>query len=80
MESTLFFRMLRIHTIEGMFCDPLHGGNRDLIGWQLIGYPGPRMSYLEEIDTNYGKAWRTKPMSLEQIVGHPVKGLEEDRS
>jgi len=79
-ESTLFFRMLRTHTIEGMFSDPLHGGNHDLIGWQLIGFPGPRMSYLKEIDTNYGKAWRTKPVSLEQIVGHPVKGLEDQRS
>jgi gluconate 2-dehydrogenase gamma chain len=26
-ESTGFFRMLRSHTIEGMFSDPLHGGN-----------------------------------------------------
>ena len=29
------------HTIEGMFSDPMHGGNAGLIGWQLIGYPGP---------------------------------------
>src|SRR5947209_10524898 len=26
-EKTLFFQMLRRHTLEGMFCDPLHGGN-----------------------------------------------------
>jgi hypothetical protein len=23
-----------------MFCDPAHGGNRDLVGWRLLGYPG----------------------------------------
>src|ERR1041385_297193 len=26
-ESTLFFSLLRQNTIEGMFCDPMHGGN-----------------------------------------------------
>ncbi|HYZ84511.1 MAG TPA: gluconate 2-dehydrogenase subunit 3 family protein, partial [Bryobacteraceae bacterium] len=35
-ERTMFFQMLRSHTIEGMFCDPLHGGNAGMIGWQLI--------------------------------------------
>ncbi len=29
------------HTIKGMFSDPMHGGNAGLIGWQLIGDPGP---------------------------------------
>jgi gluconate 2-dehydrogenase gamma chain len=52
-----------------MFCDPVHGGNRDMIGWQLIGFPGPRMSYYEEIDTLYGKAYRPKPVSLAQVTG-----------
>ena len=26
-EETHFFQLLRVHTLEGMFCDPLHGGN-----------------------------------------------------
>ena len=78
MESTLFFRMLRQHTIEGMFCDPHHGGNTDMIGWQLIGYPGPRMSYRDEIGPNPGEPWRQKPMSLTQILGRPVKGWEDE--
>ena len=26
-ESSVFFRLLRQNTIEGMFCDPMHGGN-----------------------------------------------------
>jgi gluconate 2-dehydrogenase gamma chain len=40
-----FFALLRAHTIEGMFSDPVHGGNRDLVGWRLLGYPGPQPSY-----------------------------------
>ena len=78
-EKTTFFRMLRTHTIEGMFCDPMHGGNAGLIGWQLIGFPGPQMSYRDEIDKHFGQAYRPKPKSLEQIVGHPVKGWEEEK-
>jgi gluconate 2-dehydrogenase gamma chain len=79
-EHTLFFQMLRTQTIEGMFCDPLHGGNAGLVGWKLIGFPGPVMSYREQIDGYYGRAYRPKPVSLEQVVGHPVKGLEDEGS
>jgi gluconate 2-dehydrogenase gamma chain len=35
-----FMELLIRHTREGMFCDPAHGGNRDLVGWKLMGYPG----------------------------------------
>jgi gluconate 2-dehydrogenase gamma chain len=40
-----FFDWLRTHTIEGMFADPLYGGNRDLVGWKLLGYPGAQRAY-----------------------------------
>jgi gluconate 2-dehydrogenase gamma chain len=78
MESSLFFRLLRQHTLEGMFSDPMHGGNAGLIGWQLIGYPGPLMSYRDEIDKSHGQPWIRKPQSLSQIVGRPVKGWEDE--
>jgi gluconate 2-dehydrogenase gamma chain len=76
-ESTWFFRLLRQHTIEGMFSDPMHGGNADLIGWQLIGFPGPQMSWAEHIDRHYGEAFRPKPASLAEVVGHKVTPWEE---
>lgn len=37
-----FFELLLQHVREGMFGDPAYGGNRRGLGWQLIGYPGPR--------------------------------------
>jgi gluconate 2-dehydrogenase gamma chain len=76
-ESTYFFRLLRQHTIEGMFCDPMHGGNADMIGWQAIGYPGPYMTWSDQIDQHYGKSYRPKPRSLNEVVGHPVKPWED---
>jgi len=78
-DTTTFFRLLRQHTIEGMFSDPMHGGNAGLIGWQLIGYPGPLMSYRDEIDKSHGLPWRRKPVSLAQVVGRPVTGWEEEK-
>jgi len=76
-ETTYFFRLLRQHTIEGMFSDPMHGGNAGMIGWQMIGYPGPYMSWTEHVDQHYGKAYRPKQRSLEETVGHPVKPSED---
>lgn len=63
-----------------MFSDRLHGGNANMIGWQLIGYPGPAMNYREEIDKSHDQAWRRKPVSLAQIVGHRVAGWNRKRS
>lgn len=39
-----FFALVRQHTIEGTFCDPYYGGNRDFVGWTMIGYPGVRLA------------------------------------
>lgn len=77
-EQTYFFELLRQHTIEGMFCDPMHGGNAGLIGWQLIGYPGPQMSFRAQIGQYNGVAYRTKPQSLAEIMGHPIKPWEDE--
>ncbi|MDP2142080.1 MAG: gluconate 2-dehydrogenase subunit 3 family protein [Gammaproteobacteria bacterium] len=42
MLGTAFFNTVRTHTIDGTFSDPYYGGNRDFVGWDLIGYPGVR--------------------------------------
>lgn len=36
-----FFALLITHTMEGFYGHPRHGGNRDAIGWRVLGYPGP---------------------------------------
>ena len=41
-ESDLpFFSLLVTHTRQGFLSDPIYGGNRDGVGWQVIGFPGP---------------------------------------
>ena len=43
-----FFSVVRQQTVEGMFCDPAYGGNRDGVGWKLIGFPGAQWGYSDE--------------------------------
>jgi len=40
-----FFNTLRTHTIEGMFADPVYGGNKDFAGWRLVGFPGAQPTF-----------------------------------
>ena len=43
-SSALFFLTLREYTLEGMFSDPIYGGNKGFAGWHLIGFPGIRLT------------------------------------
>jgi len=76
-ETTLFFSLLRQNTVEGMFSDPIHGGNVDMVGWQLIGFPGPRMSNYDDVDKHFGEAFRPKPVSLREASGRKVRPSED---
>jgi gluconate 2-dehydrogenase gamma chain len=43
-----FFDVVLKHTREGVFGDPRWGGNADRVGWNLIGYGGPRFAWAAE--------------------------------
>jgi gluconate 2-dehydrogenase gamma chain len=77
-ESGAFFNQLRRNTVEGMFCDPQHGGNADMVGWQLIGFPGPRMTNYAQVDQYRGEAFRPKPVSLKDVAEHPNRPSEDE--
>jgi len=47
-SSSVFFELIRTHTIQGTFCDPYYGVNANFVGWDLIGYPGIRMAVSED--------------------------------
>ena len=40
-----FFNTIRTHTMEGMFADPIYGGNKDFAGWRLVGFPGAQAMF-----------------------------------
>jgi gluconate 2-dehydrogenase gamma chain len=43
-----FFNTLRRHTMEGMFADPVYGGNKGYAGWRLVGFPGAQQVFTQE--------------------------------
>jgi gluconate 2-dehydrogenase gamma chain len=46
-SAQAFFNTLRTHTMEGMFADPVYGGNKDFAGWRLVGFPGAQPQFSE---------------------------------
>jgi gluconate 2-dehydrogenase gamma chain len=44
LQETPLFNLVRGHTLQGTFCDPIYGGNANFVGWDLIGYPGVRLA------------------------------------
>jgi gluconate 2-dehydrogenase gamma chain len=66
--ATAFFNLLLAHSIAGFFADPVHGGNRGMVGWQLIGFPGAQMSYAGTI-AQYGQPWTGGFKSLAEDQG-----------
>ena len=44
-----FFPLLVTHTRQGFYADPIYGGNKDQVGWKVIGFPGP--ASLKEVHT-----------------------------
>ena len=68
--AKVFFAALWQGTVEGFFSDPVYGGNRDMVAWRMIGFPGAYASYYDLVDKHGIKIDR-KPMSLAQDVhGH----------
>jgi gluconate 2-dehydrogenase gamma chain len=44
LSPAAFFNLVRGHTLQGTFGDPIYGGNAQMVGWDLIGYPGVRLN------------------------------------
>jgi gluconate 2-dehydrogenase gamma chain len=40
-----FFKEVRTDVVNGMFSDPSYGGNKDMVGYKLISYPGAQRAY-----------------------------------
>ena len=61
-SAQAFFNTLRTHTIEGMFADPVYGGNKDFAGWKLVGFPGAQPAFTEA-DMKSKEAFTRLPMT-----------------
>jgi gluconate 2-dehydrogenase gamma chain len=62
-----FFGFLCEHALQGLLCDPAYGGNRDKVGWRLIGYPGAQWGYTEEQMRSEFDAATIEPIGLDEL-------------
>ena len=46
-KAAEFFETVRYHVLEGVFCEPRYGGNRGMIGWRLVHFPGQQFGYAD---------------------------------
>jgi len=65
-RAQLFFNLLLGNTIEGFFSDPIYGGNRDKLGWKLVGFPGVAAVYTGFID-KHNVPYRAQPVGIGDI-------------
>ncbi|HUN42533.1 MAG TPA: gluconate 2-dehydrogenase subunit 3 family protein [Acetobacteraceae bacterium] len=73
-HSKAFFELLLQNTKEGFFADPVYGGNRDMVGWKMIGFPGARYDYSAWID-RHNQRYPLPPVA---IMGRPAWNSASD--
>jgi gluconate 2-dehydrogenase gamma chain len=59
--------MLLSNTMEGFFSDPIYGGNRDKVGWRLVGFPGVGAAYRTRVE-QYGQPYTVEPVGIEDVL------------
>jgi gluconate 2-dehydrogenase gamma chain len=62
-----FWAMLYQTVIEGMYSDPIYGGNRNKAGWAIIGFPGVIAVHRDHVEQYRGKPFPNKPLGISDM-------------
>ena len=60
----VFWGALYQTVIEGMYSDPIYGGNRNKAGWAIIGFPGVIAVHRDHVEKFRGKPFPNKPLGI----------------
>lgn len=63
LPAPVFFETMLANCIEGFFADPAYGGNRDMVGWRMVGFPGAYAQFLDLVDV-YGIEYTREPIGM----------------
>ncbi|MBS7544874.1 gluconate 2-dehydrogenase subunit 3 family protein [Ancylobacter oerskovii] len=66
-DGRLLFETVLGNTMEGFFADPIYGGNKDMVSWKMLGFPGARYDYRDYVERHNEKL-DLPPLS---IAGRP---------
>ncbi len=67
LPARTFFTTMYQTVIEGMFSDPIYGGNRNKAGWKMIGFPGVVAVHAQNIDKFRDKKYTVEPLSISDL-------------
>ena len=63
-DGKTFFQQILKDVQDGFFSDPIYGGNKDMVAWRMIGFPGARYDYRDWID-RHNQRYPLPPTSIE---------------
>jgi gluconate 2-dehydrogenase gamma chain len=68
LSSGAFFTMLYDNVMEGMFADPIYGGNKDKVSWKMLGFPGVLANNAENAKKyNKGQRFPASPVGIQDL-------------
>ncbi|WP_244483217.1 gluconate 2-dehydrogenase subunit 3 family protein [Mesorhizobium sp. 1M-11] len=62
-DAKAFFALVLANTMEGFFADPIYGGNRDMVSWRMLGFPGARYDYRDHV-SKHNEPYPLAPVSI----------------
>src|SRR5882724_3924115 len=65
--ARVFFATLYQNVMEGMFADPIYGGNRNKAGWKMIGFPGVIAVHYQNVEKFRGRKYSVEPVSISDM-------------
>ena len=63
-----FFGMLYQNVMEGMFADPIYGGNKDKAAWKMIGFGGVVAVHQQNVVKYLGKKFPVNPLGIADMI------------
>ena len=64
LPSHQFFKLFLTNVMEGLFGDPIYGGNRGKLGWKMVGFPGVYGNYVDVIDRYFDRPFDVAPLGI----------------
>ncbi|ADU71909.1 gluconate 2-dehydrogenase subunit 3 family protein [Pantoea sp. At-9b] len=61
------FNQFLANVQEGFLADPIYGGNRNMVGWKMIGFPGARYDYRDYAQLK-GQKLNIEPISIIDLL------------
>ncbi|HTF14626.1 MAG TPA: gluconate 2-dehydrogenase subunit 3 family protein [Burkholderiales bacterium] len=65
--ARVFFATIYQNVMEGMFSDPIYGGNRNKAGWKMIGFPGVIAVHYQNVEKYRDKKYTVDPVGISDM-------------